>query len=277
MSAPDLLNPANLDASFIVPLGVLVLLLAAAWFLVIGYSMKFALAIVGAGRFGYWKSILIVLLAAGASSIISTTLMMISPGDPLMALLALVAAVLVYCLVVSMIAQCSFGKGFLTYLLNGAFNFVGAIPVVILLFVGILAVRQIADPDGSKMKQWKSEMAEMEAVGPGTSPGDLEATAVSNATYGKTAVGGPGSRQAQSARGGSQGLPQRLPSVVDESSSSSGGWFGWGAKGADDKPYPQFDSGSECRSGCAKNRTVAPKPPAPAATPSAPQANPFAN
>lgn len=266
MSDSELLNPANFDATAIFCIAALVLLLVAVWFLVVGYSMKFSLSIVGAGRFGFWKSLLIVLLACGASSIVSTTLMMAVPGDPFMALLAVVGSMGVNCLVISMIAQCSFGKGFLAYLLNGFFNLLGAIPVAILLVVGLLGVRRMVDPDGVKMEQWKREMAQVQASGAGTGLDGFDVTAVAN--------GMPEGSQRANAGAGSQGLPKQLPSVVDQPA-STGGWFGWGAKGSA-KPYPQFDSGGECRSGCAKNRATPSTPAAPAASPSAPQANPFA-
>ncbi|QEG42369.1 hypothetical protein [Roseimaritima ulvae] len=278
MSDTELFNPASFDAPALLAIAALALLLVVAWFLVVGYSMKFSLSIVGAGRFGFWKSILIVLLAGGSSSIISTTLMMISPGDPFMALLSLVAAVIAYCLVISLVAQCSFGKGFLTYLLNGCFNLLGAIPVVILLFVGLIGVRQMVDPEGLKMDRLKMDMAQVQATGEGADLGDLDLTAINNAAAGETAGGVATPNRTQASRSGSQALPQRLPPVVDQSSSGSGsgGFFGWGAKAAD-KPYPGFDVGGECRSGCAKNRATPTKPPAVPLSPSSPQANPFAN
>lgn len=274
MSDPELFNPANFDATALLAIAALVLLLVAVWFLVVGYSMKFSLSIVGAGRFGFWKSLLIVLLACGASSIVSTTLMMAVPGDPFMALFALVGSVGVNCLVISMIAQCSFGKGFLAYLLNGFFNFLGVIPVAILLVVGLLGVRRMVDPDGVKLEQWKREMAQVQGSGEGTALGGFDVTAVANGTPEGSFSGAPNAGRHFSAGAASQGLPKQLPSVVDESE-TKGGWFGWGAKESA-KPYPQFDSGSECRSGCAKNRDTPPTPPEPAASPSAPQANPFA-
>ena len=233
-----------------------------ACFLVVGYSMKFALAVAGVGRFGFWKSSGIVFVAGVVSTLVSLMLVMAAPGEPMMGLFAAVASVVSYCLVISMIGRCGLGKGFMTYLLNAFFNMIGMVPVVVLMMVGLAVMGSSIDPDGTTMKKFRDKMNRAQLQGQAdaseANAGEFDFTQVVN-------------RIRNSEDDASTDiLPQQLAPVITEGDSSDS-YFGFG-KTERPSPYPT-PSNSKTGGGYGK---PTPKPAeAPSAVTIGPRANPF--
>ncbi|SMP61910.1 hypothetical protein SAMN06265222_107187 [Neorhodopirellula lusitana] len=264
MLEPSLIESFENNSYFFLSALSFMLVLLFGMLLVAGYSMKFSLAILGVGRFGFWKSLGMVLAASFTSWIVSTMLMMAVPGEPVMALFAMVASVGTYCVVVSVMGGCSVGKGFAIYFLHCFLNLVGAVPLFMLIGIVFFTMSKTMDPNGTLMKQWSQQITKTSATGSGTAigqgAGGLDLKQVMYQASGEDETESEDALE----------MPKRLPPVLtgDE---NSGGFFGLG-KEERASPYPKPASG--CRSSCS-----APKPkPAPApAVSHGPQSNPFVN
>lgn len=111
-------------------------------FLITGYSMKFALAAAGVGRFGFWKSIGVVFLTTLATMLVSGFAAMIDPDNPIVMLMAAILGIVACAMVIAMIGRCGIGKGFKTYFYNGLFGTIG----MVIFAIGLAAVFIVVGP-----------------------------------------------------------------------------------------------------------------------------------
>ncbi|MCM2373875.1 hypothetical protein [Aporhodopirellula aestuarii] len=271
------MNDANLQAiqeafaSAAIPIALLGLILIVGMFLVTGYSMKFALAVAGVGRFGFWKSIGIVLVTGMMSMFVSLSIVFAFPGEPVAGLAACVVSIGAYAVIVSLIGQCGIGRGIATYFLNGLFNGLGMIPLVAVLVMGIVVISKTSGIDQVDFEGLRAELAqsrgqmgaESNAADWGAGFAGFDITQVSGRGFGDPQEGG--------GLGATQSMPKQLPSLIaaDEGQGVFDSFF------TDEKssPYPT-PSSSGCNSGCSKNQVTPPKPSEPVT--SGIQANPFA-
>ncbi|GAA4463316.1 hypothetical protein [Novipirellula rosea] len=278
------MNDSNLQsaqeafASAMLPISLLVIVMVVGLFLVVGYSMKFALSVSGAGSVGFWKSIGVVIAATLAGSFVSAAIMFAMPGEPVAGLIAGVASIGTYVLVISAITHCSIGRGIAAYFLNGIFSGIGMIALIMILLLGVTIIRSTSDFGDIDFAQFKNEYA--------NSRSDVAGEAFSEDSSGIDGdwdgfevqqVSGQGIGYGYESSGGDDDMglnpPQQLPSVVPASDSSHG-LFDQFFTDKKSSPYPQPAS-KQCRSGCSSRRPTPPKSSDPVST--GIQANPFAN
>lgn len=148
----------NLLTSAGLPLLGLVVVFCLGLFLVMGYSMKFSLAAAGVGRFGFWKSIGIVILTTIATMVVSLVTALTSPENPVMMLLSAIFAIIAYAMVVAMVGRCRIGRGFKAYFYNGLFGAIGMV-VFMIGFGGLaMAVWPMIEIDQDALAQLKENM-----------------------------------------------------------------------------------------------------------------------
>ncbi|MBB3206007.1 hypothetical protein FHS27_001815 [Rhodopirellula rubra] len=272
------MNESNLQAvqeslsTAAIPIALLVLVLCVGSFLVAGYSMKFALLVAGVGRFGFWKSIGVVLVTGLMSMFVTFSIVFAMPGEPVAGLIAGVASIGSYAVIVSLVGQCGIGRGLMTYFLNGIFNLVGTVPLATVLFLGGFAIAKTSDLDQIDFESLRKDLA----MAQGNLPVGEEGEGLENAFGGFdiTQVSGTGFDDGFAIAGDAQpaSLPKQLPSLVPADDSSNG-IFNSFFKEEKSSPYP-VPAASGCRSGCSKNNPSLPKKSEPVT--SGLQSNPFA-
>ncbi|WP_442509406.1 hypothetical protein SH528x_000977 [Novipirellula sp. SH528] len=279
------MNDSNLQAaqeafaSALLPIALLAVVLFIGLFLVVGYSMKFALAVAGAGKFGFWKSIGIVFATTMASSFVSMAIMLAMTGEPIAGLIACVFSIGTYVMIISAISHCSVGRSVATYFLNGIFSAIGMIPLAMILVVGVMIISSTSNLSGLDFEKFKSDLANSRGNVAGESFGSVsgepvfensmdgfEVQQVSGQGFGYGYESGEVDSDAASSS------PQQLPSVMP-ASDSSGGLFDQFFTDEKTSPYPT-PTYKECQGSCPNQPPKPPKRSSPVS--SGVQSNPFA-
>ncbi len=279
------MNDANLQtaqqafASALIPITLLAVVFFIGLFLVVGYSMKFALSVAGAGKFGFWKSIGIVFATTMASSFVSMSIMLAMPGEPIAGLIACVASIGTYVMIISAISHCSVGRSVATYFLSGIFSVIGMVPLAMILVVGVMIINSTSNLSGLDFKKIKSNLA--------SSHGDVAGESFSGISGEPEFENSMDGFEVQQVSGQGFGYgyesgevdsdaaakpPQQLPSVVP-ASDSSGGLFDQFFTDEKTSPYPTPTS-KECQGRCPNQPPTPPKRSNPVS--SGVQSNPFA-
>ncbi|WP_144057968.1 hypothetical protein [Novipirellula maiorica] len=280
------MNDSNLQsaqeafASAMLPITLLAIVLVVGMVLVVGYSMKFALSVAGAGKFGFWKSIGIVIATMLAGTFVSTAIMFAMPGEPIAGLIAGVASIGTYVMIISAITHCSIGRGVVAYILNAIFSVIGMIALIMILLLGVTVIRGTSDLGDIDFEPIKNNLANAQSDATGESfladsgefdfdngNDDFEVQQVSGQGIGY------GYESSEVDHNMTSSSPQQLPSVVP-ASNSSGGLLDHFFRDEKASPYPTPAS-KGCQSGCRSRRPTPPEPSDPVS--SGIQANPFAN
>jgi hypothetical protein len=266
MNDPSLLSSPEALGAVLVPMFCIGGFFLLGLFLLTGYSMKFALAAAGVGRFGFWKSISLVSTSTLLSMLVSGAVVFSMPNSPFAALVAMVGSVACFTILVSLVGQCGIGRAFVTYILNGIFNLIGAVPLVGLLIAGIVATGVSSGLKGIDIDQLKTQMASARSSIPDGGGFDTGLEG-----FDLTKVSGQFTAEPPAV--GLDNLPEQLPSTITADDSSSGllNAFFMPEKSS---PYP-VPKRSGCENGSCSTKRPSGSTPAEPVT-SGLQSNPFA-
>ncbi|WP_144059657.1 hypothetical protein [Rhodopirellula sallentina] len=262
MNEPSLQSLQGALANIALPMAVLAIVTFILMFVVVGYSMKFALAVAGVGRFGFWKSIGMVTTTGLASGFVSFLVTVAMSGVPSAELIACVASVGAYAVVISMVGQCGISRGFATCFLYGLFSLIGMVPLFTLVGVGGFVIAKNSDLDQIDFEHLKSELAMTPGVIPGGDEsgsgfGDLDLTQVSGAVFGEKLkdidFNDPNSIDFTDP----ESLPMQLPGLAIPSGDSKGIYDSFFTEERS-SPYPT-PAPSRCQSGCSSTKSTLPK------------------
>ncbi len=272
------MNDSNLQAAqeafaaALIPISLLAVVLFVGFVLVTGYSMKFALAVAGVGRFGFWKSIGIVIATTLSSTFVSMSILFAMPGEPVAGLIACVASLGTYVLIISAFGRCSIGSGVKTYFLNGIFSFLGTIPLMAILIAGVMIISATCNLNGPNFEKVKSYLANSQgSVAGDSSDSEFENFVIAANGFDITSVKHAGGDSGDADANTASSIPKQLPSLM---SAEPGGLFNQFFTDEKTSPYPT-PVPRQCQSGCPQNRPSPPKKVNPIS--SGIQANPFAN
>ncbi|MFG0289067.1 MAG: hypothetical protein ACF8CQ_12875 [Rhodopirellula sp. JB044] len=249
-------------ASIALPIAVLALVTFILMFVVVGYSMKFALAVAGVGRFGFWKSIGMVTTTGLASGFVSFLVTVSMGGVPSAGLIACVASIGAYAVVISMVGQCGISRGFAACILYGLFSVLGMVPLFTLVGVGGFAIAKNSDLNQIDFASLQSELA----MAPGGIPGgdesgrgfgDLDLTQVSGVVFSEKLKSIDFNDPSGIDLTDLEGLPTQLPGIAVPSGDSKGIYDSFFTEESS-SPYPT-PAPSRCQSGCPDSKPTLPK------------------
>lgn len=151
-----------------IPFVVFVLVAVLGSLLVMGYTMKWALAVSGVGRFGFWKSLgisttssVVVFLVSCAMGI---TMVFLKAQGPVVSMLFFFISVTAFAMVIAMVGRCGIGRGYLTYFFNSLFGTIGVIVLMIALAGILIIARPFVKLDEQDMATVRQAFEEIEST-----------------------------------------------------------------------------------------------------------------